>query len=68
MDAAPPYAHPGRLWSGVSLGVLLVFTAANAFLLLHVGPVFGQIFRDMGPNVALPLMTVLFLLGRVVLV
>ena len=55
---------PDLFWTGVSLGVLLVFTAANVFVLLFIAPKFGQLYADAVPGMPLPFPTKLIFAGR----
>ena len=59
-----PRQNSDRFWTGLSFGVLLVFSAANLFILLFIVPKFGQIFADALPGKPLPPVTVLILTGR----
>jgi hypothetical protein len=65
--SASPSRHPDPFWTGMSLGVLLVFTAANVFMLLFIVPKFGQIFADAMPGKPLPPVTELILSGRLII-
>ena len=50
------------------MGVLLVFTAANVFILLFVAPKFVQMYDDAVPGMPLPFLTKLIFAGRIAFV
>ncbi len=50
------------------MGVLLVFTAANVFILLFVAPKFVQMYADAVPGMPLPFITKLIFAGRIALI
>ncbi len=59
-----PHRIPNSFWAAFGFSILLVFSAANLFVLIFAVPKFGVIYQDALPGKALPVVTEFILAGR----